>query len=186
VARNARDSSLLILGTLCPEELAVTDGKEHPLIDTMQLMNREDLHKRIELKRLSKESMDELLGSLLGRTEFTDEFKDRIFKETEGNPLFVIQLIKFLFEEKIIQNESGIWKLTINLEDIDVPPRIYIVIEQRLNRVEEDYRKILDYASVIGETFSSSILVSALKMEKVKLLEKLRKLEHKHRLIHFQ
>lgn len=184
VARNARRSGLLILGTFHPEELAATNEKDHPLVNTMQLMGREDLHKKMDLKRLPRENIYEFLDSLLGRNDFSDEFINRIYKETEGNPLFIIQLVKFLVEEKIIQTKDGFWKLTINLKDLTIPPRVYNVIEQRLNRVENEYRLLLDYASVIGVTFSSKTLAFALKLERVQVLEQLRKIEHQHRLVH--
>jgi predicted ATPase len=186
VARNARKSGLLILGTFHPEELAVADEKGHPLINTMQLMDREDLIKKIELERLPRESIDEFLGSLLGKNNFSDEFINRIYNETEGNPLFIIQLMKFLVEENILLTINCIWELTLSLEEINIPPKVYNVIERRLNRVEKEYRKLLDYASVIGETFSSKILAFALNMEKVQVLEQLRKIEHRHRLVHPQ
>ncbi|MHA2330077.1 MAG: ATP-binding protein, partial [Candidatus Hodarchaeales archaeon] len=186
VARNATKSGLLILGTFHPEELAVADEKGHPLINTIQLMDREDLHKKMELERLPRESIDEFLGSLLGKNNFSDEFINRIYNETEGNPLFIIQLVKFLVEENILLTINCIWELAMNLEEINIPPKVYNVIERRLDRVEKKYRKLLDYASVIGETFSSNILASVLKLERVQVLEQLRKIEHKHRLVHPQ
>jgi len=184
IARNTKNCGLLILGTYRPEDIAVIDGKGHPLVNTMQLMNREDLHEKMELERLPRGSIDDFLDSLLGKNNFSGEFKNRIFKETEGNPLFIIQLMKFLVEEKIVQALNDVWKLTINLEDIHIPPKVYNVIERRLDRVEKEYRKVLDYASVIGETFSSKTLASALNQERVQVLEQLREIEHKHRLIH--
>jgi tetratricopeptide (TPR) repeat protein len=186
VARNTKNRGLLTLGTYRPEEVAITDGKGHPLTNAMQLMDREDLHKKMELQRLSREILDEFLSSLLGKTDFSDEFVNRIFKETEGNPLFIIQLVKFLVEENIIRTDDGVWKLTLSLEDISIPPKVYHVIERRLDRVEKEYRRVLDFASVIGETFSSDTLTSALKQERVQVLEQLREIEHKHRLVHSQ
>lgn len=186
VGRNTKNSGLLILGTYRPEDVVVTDGKGHPLINTIQLMDREDLHKKMELQRLPREILDEFLSSLLGKVDFSDEFKNRIHNETEGNPLFVIQLVKFLVEEDIIRTDNGVWKLAMGLEDISIPPKVYHVIERRLDQVEKEYRKVLDYASVIGETFSSDILASALKHDRIHVLEQLREIEHKHRLVHSQ
>ncbi len=183
IARTTKDSKLFIVGTYRPEDVAVMDLKEHPLITTMQLMDHEELHKKIDLKRLPRQSIDEFLDSLLGKNDLNDEIINRIFKETEGNPLFIIQLVKFLVEEKILQTEDDIWKLTINLEDINIPTKVYNVIKRRLDRVEKEYRKVLDYASVIGETFSSNTLAQALNVERVRILEQLREIEHKHRLI---
>lgn len=184
LARNTRESGLFIMSTYRPEDVAAMDGKGHPLVGTMQLMDREDLYEKMDLMRLPEGSMDEFLITMLGKIDFTDEFKDRIYKETEGNPLFVIQLMKFLVEEKIIKTDNGTWKLAKDLKDIEISSKIYNVISRRLNRLEKEDRKVLDYASVIGETFKSSILKTAMSTNKTKLLEQLRGLEQTHRLIH--
>jgi predicted ATPase len=186
IGRNTKDSGLLILGTYRPEDVAASDGKSHPLIGTMQLMDREDLLEKMELPRLPEESIDEFLTSMLQKIEFTDEFKKRIYKETEGNPLFVIELIKFLVDEKVIQNLDGTWKLAKPLEEGTIPSKVLSVISRRLDRVVKADRRALDYASVIGEMFDSTLLASILEMDRVQLLERLRYLEQTHRLIHPQ
>ncbi|UCG70129.1 MAG: DUF2791 family P-loop domain-containing protein [Thermoplasmata archaeon] len=184
IARNTRNYGLFILGTYRPEDVTATEGKSHPLVGTMQLMDRENLYEKTELARLPKETINEFLSSLLGEIDFSDVFKIRIYKETEGNPLFVIQLIKYMVDEKIIMEDEGKWKLAKDLKDIEIPSKIYNVIERRLNRLEKEDRKVLDYASVIGEMFKSSVLTDALDTNKTKLLEQLRSLEQIHRLIH--
>jgi tetratricopeptide (TPR) repeat protein/predicted regulator of Ras-like GTPase activity (Roadblock/LC7/MglB family) len=186
IGRNTKDSGLLILGTYRPEDVAAEDGKGHPLIGTMQLMDREDLLEKMELPRLPEESIDEFLTSMLQKIDFTDEFKEKVFKETEGNPLFVIELIKFLVDENIIQNIGGAWSLAKSLEDGAIPSKVLSVISRRLDRVQKDDRKALDYASVIGEVFDSTLLASILEIDRVQLLERLRYIEKIHRLIHPQ
>jgi predicted ATPase len=183
VSRNTRQGGLLILGTYRPEDVAVTDDKGHPLTDTMRLMDREDLYEELKLQRLPKEVISEFLSLIFSNFDFDDRFKDRIYGDTEGNPLFIIHLIKFLVEENIIRKDNGTWKLTKVLEDLDIPSKIYNVIARRLERVEKEDRKVLDYASVIGGIFTSRVLVEALRIEKMELLERLKVLEKTHRLI---
>lgn len=184
VARNARKCGLLILGTYRPEDLTTKEGKPHPLVETMHLMNREDLYQKIDLGRLPKASMDEFLASLLGKTDFSEDFRDRIYRETEGNPLFVVELIRLLVEEEIIKSFRGVWKLAKDLQEVNIPSKIHDVVVRRLNWVEKEDRKVLDYASVLGEVFTSDILADALKVERIYLLERLRILEQTHNLIH--
>jgi predicted ATPase len=186
ITRNTKDSGLLILGTYRPEDVAVEDGKGHLLIETMQLMEREDLLEKMELPRLPEKSIDEFLASMLQKIDFTDEFKKKIYKETEGNPLFVIELIKLLVDENVIQNLDGAWKLAKPLEEGTIPSKVLSVISRRLDRVENEDRKALDYASVIGEGFDSTLLADILEMDRVQLLERLRYVEKTHRLIHPQ
>jgi predicted ATPase len=184
ISRNTKISNLVILGTYRPEDVTASDGKGHPLIGTMQLMDREDLLENMKLQRLPEESIDEFLTSLLQMIDFTNEFKKKIYTETEGNPLFIIELIKFLVDENVIQNLKGTWKLGKPLEDGTIPSKVLSVISRRLDRVEKEDRKILDYASVIGEIFNTKILASTLDIRRVQLLEHLRSLGQTHKLIH--
>jgi tetratricopeptide (TPR) repeat protein len=91
--------------------------------------------------------------------------------------------MRYMVDEKTIFNDEGTWKLAKDFKDFEIPSKIYNVIERRLNRLEKEDRKVLDYASVIGEMFTSSILSSALDMNRTQLLEQLRGLEQIHRLI---
>jgi predicted ATPase len=184
ISRNSKNSRLVILCTYRPEEISKPDGTTHHLTEMIQIMEHEDLFIKMELSRLPKDSIGEILISILGGTDCNDEVRNLIYRETEGNPLFIIQLVKYLVEEKIIRHFKGTWKLAKNVEELNIPPKIYQVIARRLERLERKSREVLEYASVIGETFSSKILVKALKIPRLKLLARLRDLEQKYRLIH--
>lgn len=185
IARNTRKCSLLLLGTYRPEDITAKEGKGHPLIEIMQLMNLEDLYSKIELQRLSEKSITEILSSILGEIDFDEEFKKRIYKETEGNPLFIIELTKLMVEEGTIQIDNGVWRLSKSLEHVNIPSKIHDVIVRRLDRLDEEQREVLDCASVIGEEFTSELLSNTLDLSRMKMLKILRTLEQRHRLIHF-
>lgn len=184
VARNTRKCSLLMLGTFRPEDIGDREGKPHPLVETMQLMSREDLYERMELSRLPRECMSDFLSALLGEVDVSDEFEDHVYRETEGNPLFMLELVKLLVDEGAISPQDGTWRLVKDLRTVDVPTKIHDVITRRLDRVKQEQRKVLDYASVIGEVFTSVILSEVLRMDRIDLLEQLRALQKTHRLIH--
>ncbi|UCE75438.1 MAG: AAA family ATPase, partial [Methanomassiliicoccales archaeon] len=184
IARNTRKCNLLILGTYRPEDVAAPEeGMSHPLIKTMQMMSREELYHKIDLERLEEGHVDEMRTSLLGKTNFTDEFKKHLYNETEGNPFFIVELIRMLVEEKTIERKDDIWILTKKLEEMNIPSKVHDVIERRLNRVKEDMREILDCASVIGEEFTSKLISPVLGINRMELLKTLKTLEQKHRLI---
>ncbi|UCD92655.1 MAG: tetratricopeptide repeat protein [Methanobacteriota archaeon] len=184
VARNTRKCKLLILGTYRPEDIHSKEGESHPLVETMQLMNREELYEHVELGRLSKESLSEFLVALFGDADFSIDFIDIMYKETEGNPLYILELGKLLVDEEVIQFSDGAWGLSKDLEEVDIPSKIQDVIVRRLDRVEKEGRKVLDYASVTGELFTSPVLASALNVERIQLLEQLKVLEKTHKLVH--
>ncbi len=184
VARNAKRSGLIMVGSYRPEDLTRKDGATHPLVETMQLMNREDLCKNVKLGRLPEENIAGVLASLLGEMDLADVFVNRIYRETEGNPLFLVELVKSLVQDEVLVRDNGTWILAKELERISIPSKVYDVILRRLNRLDMEQREVLDYASVIGEIFSSSILAVSIDYERVHLLGVLNTLCKIHKVVH--
>ncbi len=184
VARSARGCRLLILGTYRPEDVATGPGRGHPFSERKRLMSREDLCEEMPVQRLSDESIPELVTSLLGDVDLSTDFSDRMSRETEGNPLFIIELVKLMIDEGVLMEDNGIWTLAKGLEEGYIPPKIYDVIVRRLDRLPNEEREVLDYAAVIGEEFTSDVLSRATDVDRVRLLKHLRELEQTHKLIH--
>ena len=184
ISRNSRKCGLVILGTYRPEDVVEKDNRVHPMVEMMQLMGREDLFTRLDLSRLRRESLEEFLSSMFGDCDFGDEFINRTYGETEGNPLFIIELMKLLVEENAVRTDNGTWRLFRDLEGVNMPSKIYDIVVRRLSRLQKEHRRVLDHASVIGEIFESGILSTSLDISRVRLLELLRELEQIHRLIH--
>ncbi len=183
ISKNSSTYGLVVIGTYRPDEITIKDDVRHPLTDIMELLDREGFFFRMELPRLPKECIGEILTSMFGGAEISDDVGDLIYCETEGNPLFIIELIKYLVEEGMITNDAGFWKLAMKVEELNIPPKIYQVILRRMSRLDRKYRELLDYASVMGETFSSMVLSEALKIQRFELLKQLRDLEQKYKVI---
>jgi predicted ATPase len=184
VARNTRKCNLFILGTYRPEDVSTTkDGEIHHLIEAMQMMSREDLFQKIEIERLEEVHMDTILTSILGNTDLTNDFKKQLYIETEGNPFFIISLIQMLIKENTIDEKDGVWILTKDLNEANIPSKIRDVIVRRLNRVDKENKEILEYAAIIGEEFTSEILIQATNHDRIEVLKQLRYLEQNHMLI---
>lgn len=85
---------------------------------------------------------------------------------------------------------SAAWKTTqwvktehLNKAALDIPPAIGGVIEKRIGFLRNEIRRLLQYASVEGEKFSSFTLARFLYWEELTLLEELEILERIHKLI---
>ncbi|MEW5936934.1 MAG: tetratricopeptide repeat protein [Candidatus Thermoplasmatota archaeon] len=187
LSRNTRKNRVLIIGTYRPEDLVQSwDGRTHQLETAMQNMSREDLLERMELKRLDRSNTQTLINSALGRADFGSAFYERVHRETEGTPFFVLEVVKLLAEEgSIAQDDEGAWKLVKQIEKLDIPSKVYDVIKRRLDRLMKEQREILECASVVGEEFTPEILEGATEMRKLTLLKNLNEIEKIHRLIHY-
>jgi pimeloyl-ACP methyl ester carboxylesterase len=182
LARNVQNSKILVVGTYRPEEITRTyQGTVHPLLDIMQRMSRDGLFQKIELKRLSQTDYFDLLASMLG-VDLGDLVR-RVYEETEGNPFFAIETLRLLIQQNVLIKEDRCWKLSENIENVKIPPRVYDVIVRRINALNDEERNILDCASVAGEVFSSDVVENASGLDRIRVLRTLNNLERKHHLI---
>lgn len=183
MARKCRNSRLLIIGTYRLEEL--TRAKEerlHPLEQTMFSMSREDLLIKMELDRLKRNDFPELLRSIF-RASMDEAFVERLYRETEGNPLFMLETLNLLVEEGFLSEKDGRWTLSAPLEKIGIPSKIHEVITQRIARLGREERKLIDLAAVCGFSFTSDTLSRTLMLDIAEVLQTLVEIERRHRLI---
>ena len=183
LARDVQNSKILIVGAYRPEEVTKTyEGTVHPLLDIMQRMSRDDLFQKIELKRLSQINYFDFIRSMLG-VDLGDLVK-LIYEETEGNPFFAIETLRLLMQQKVLTKEDDRWKLSKNIEEVEIPPRVYDVVVRRINALGDEERDILDCASVVGEEFSSSVIENVSGLGRIRLLKSLNSIERRYHLVH--
>lgn len=180
LARNLGSCPALIMGTYRPSEVEV---RQHPLKQIKAEMKRYGLYQEVSLARLEKGDVIEYLKAEFPNNTFEMAFIDFLYDKTEGNPLFVVEVINLLREQRIIVQRQGLWQLAERVADIDIPPAIAGVIEKRIGNLRNEIRRVLQYASVEGEMFSSATLSRLLHWEELTLLEELEVLERIHRLI---
>jgi predicted ATPase/class 3 adenylate cyclase len=107
----------------------------------------------IMLEPLREPECGELVDGLLGAGGLPDETKQEIAAASEGNPLFVEELLAMLIEEEVLRRESGRW-LAGDLSSMRVPPTIQALLGARLDRLGRRERSVLEVASVAGRSFS--------------------------------
>ncbi len=183
LSRNTRNNRILIVGTYRPEEIIPSrSGELHPLEITLNNLAMDRSVSVIGLLRLKKEDTMILISRILG--DFEERLGEKIFRESGGNPLFVIEIIKLLLNDGNIYHDGTRWKLKPDAERITIPKRAYELIKRRLERLSDEEREILDVASVVGEEFDTVILSLGTGMDELKILKKLNNIYRKHKLIY--
>ena len=182
LSRNIREDRILVIGTYRPEDIIPTGGKLHPLEVTLNNLAGDGLLRVIGLTRLKKEDTFILISRILG--DFSVELGERVYRESGGNPLFVIETIKLLLSEKLIHKEGKKWVLSEGAEKVLIPQKAYELIKRRLERLSDEEREILDVASVIGEEFDVTLLSLVTMMDELKILKMLNNIYRKHKLIY--
>ncbi|KPK66580.1 hypothetical protein AMJ82_11720, partial [candidate division TA06 bacterium SM23_40] len=178
LARNIRGESVLIVGTYRPEEMT------RHLSVALDKMRREGLYEEIDLERLDKQQTRGVIDSVFPRSDFTETFVTSMYGDTEGNPLFILEMLKLLRNEGRISQEDGGWRLTSDVVRTTIPEKVSDVIMHRLNGLTQEERHFIDVASVEGRSFQSDTLCHCLKFPRIRILRGLQNLEQIHHLIH--
>jgi predicted ATPase len=85
-----------------------------------------------------------------------------LISRTEGNPFFLEESVRALVEMKALVGEKGAYRLTMPIESIEVPPTVQAVLAARIDRLSPEDKRLLQSASVIGETIPLTLLQSVL------------------------
>ena len=184
LARNTRKDSVMMIGTFRPEDLLRSpEGAEHPLRSFLRSLTGDNLMTSVELDRLGATEVAQLVHAAFDPGEIPLELVDRIARETDGNPMYIVELLRLLVQEGAVYNEDGSWKAR-EVCVTCIPERVSEVVRMRLAHLGPEQREVLDCASVAGLEFSSTIISVAMDMNKLKLLKVLKELEDPFRLIH--
>ncbi|MCK5559074.1 MAG: tetratricopeptide repeat protein, partial [Thermoplasmata archaeon] len=176
LARNFRDQPILLLGAYRQEDLDYTKGQVHPLQELISRLGSENLFNSIDLDCLTNEDTVQIVSNLLEVKSIPKEFAELIYHDTEGNPFFIKEVLKTLIDDGAVTIDDGDLKLNISADEIIIPTSIKELINFRLQRLEDDYVDVLEYASIIGFEFNLERLKSIMDLPETKLINILGKL----------
>jgi ABC-type oligopeptide transport system substrate-binding subunit/DNA-binding SARP family transcriptional activator len=149
----------LMVGTLRPED--VQEG--HPLRALQQQLNQEGLCQTLHLSPLSSGEVEEMIIELSGAGEAIAPLADRLFRETEGNPFFLTEMVRALFGTGSIHLDDDTWKgdfVRLSEGTLPLPGGVSEAIETRVHRLNETTQEALRVAAVLGREFDFELLAA--------------------------
>lgn len=114
-----------------------------------------DAHHTIRLYPLDDHSCDELIRRALGDETLPDTVRERFVRASGGVPLFVEQLIAMLMGDGRLIRDGDRWWATASTDDLTVPPTVEALVAARIDALDDDERRVLESASVVGPSFPS-------------------------------
>jgi len=115
---------------------------------------------KIGLDQLSARTSTELVQAILEGGDVAPEIAGLVLGRAGGNPLFVEELTHSLVENGSIQKKDHQFVLARKPSEIEVPDTIQGIIAARMDRIEDNLKRIMQVASVIGREFAYRILQS--------------------------
>ncbi|MEG3987276.1 AAA family ATPase [Microcoleus sp. S28C3] len=158
---------LLIIGAYRDNEVFPT----HPTIQTIDRIQQTGATvSKIVLGPLQLLHVTELIDDTLNdesvRSESqsveTQNFASLLFNKTQGNPFFLTQLIKTLYQEDLLIYNlySGQWQWKIEqIQAIGITDyNVVELIARNIRKLSPDTQKVLKLAACIGNTFNLDVL----------------------------
>jgi hypothetical protein len=113
----------------------------------------------LKLGGLSKDAIAQMLHEL-SKLQAPENLVSLIFEESQGNPFFVEEVYRHLIEEGKVFDAAGHFRADIEIDEIDVPENVRLIIGRRLERLDENEKRALTAAAVIGRRFSFQLLTA--------------------------
>ena len=149
IARRRDPARLLIIGTYRPVEMILGD---HRLKAVKRELLAHGAAREIPLGYLTEDSVAEYLEIRFPGHHLPKRLARSIHRRSEGNPLFMINIVDYLVAEQVIALDGGGWQLRGELEDIEsgIPESVRQLIEKQIEHLSADERRVLEGASVVG------------------------------------
>jgi class 3 adenylate cyclase/tetratricopeptide (TPR) repeat protein len=107
----------------------------------------------IDLLPLDESHSKQLIENVLGQGDVSDELASRVAQTAEGNPLFVEEMLRMLRDQGLLERSDGVWAVTTDIDELQVPATIEALLAARLDRLDDDEQDVVEGASVIGQEF---------------------------------
>lgn len=155
VVRSAPTAPVLVVGTVRSEEIP----EHHPLVGLIDALAHDKAVTSVPLDPLDEATTATLAARLRNAEEIDPELVARLWAETEGNPLFVIEALR-----------AGV---SASGSQAALTPTMRAVLGARLGQLPDGARRLAEVAAVVGRSFSVGLLVSATGVDEAELVDHL-------------
>lgn len=103
-----------------------------------------------------------LAAGVLGAADLPAAVAAKVLATSEGNPLFVTELVRMLVQEGALARDGDRWTAGAALAALEMPPTIHALLAARIERLRPEERTVLERAAVVGRHFSRGAVAALL------------------------
>jgi predicted ATPase len=173
---------LLVVVTYRPSDLLLSG---HPFRPVQLDLQGRGLCREVVLGFLGRPDVERYLALQFPGHDFPAELTDVVYRRTEGNPLFLVDLLQYLRDRGAIVVAGESWALAQVVPDLEreLPESVRSLIRRKLERLGEADRSLLAAASVQGHEFDAVVVAAVLEREAAEVEERLAELDRIHALV---
>jgi AAA ATPase domain/SnoaL-like domain len=150
------DAPLFIVAAARPELREVRAGLTAP---------GPQVHDVVTLAGLDAAAATRLAANVIGADALPAAVAGRVLAASEGNPLFVGELVRMLVHDGALKREGARWITGVELATLEMPPTIQALLAARIERLPAEERTVLERAAVVGRQFSRAAVAHLLPPE---------------------
>ena len=188
LGRHLSGQRILIAGAYRAEEVSIgRRGERHPLEVALHDLQRVFGDIFIDLEQAEgRHFVTQYLETEPNR--LTAGFRETLYQQTGGHPLFTVELLRGMQERgDLVKDNEGYWLEGKALDWSKLPGRVEAVIAERIARLDETSRQVLEVASVEGETFTAEVVGQINSTGEQEIVQHLStELDRRHRLVRAQ
>ncbi|MDZ8054953.1 MAG: AAA family ATPase [Aulosira sp. ZfuVER01] len=159
LANDPDSQYLLLIGAYRDNEVHST----HPLMLTLEEIQKLGaVVNNIVLQPLRISYVNELVSDTLHtHSQKSESLADLVYKKTQGNPFFLTQLLKSLYQENLLSFNfsEACWQWDIHrLENIDITDNVIELMVSQIQKLLPTTQNVLKLAACIGDKFTLDIL----------------------------
>jgi tetratricopeptide (TPR) repeat protein len=179
LAHHFEPMRVLVVATYRSSDMMIA---KHPFVAVRLGLQSKGLCTEIRLGFLSPDEVDRYVSLALPDHSLPPTFSAMLHARTEGNPLFVADLLRYLQDRGVILRTPSGWLLDGSFEQLagELPASVRSMVERKIDQLTEEDRKILAAASVQGYEFDSAVVAEALQMDPADLEDRLSVLDEVH------
>ena len=173
---------LMLVGTYRPADV---ESQRHPLRAALASLGRGNLPwSEIAPAPFAGQEVAAFLERELGAPP-PPELVDFALRRTEGNPLFLLNVLNHLLQSGAVARDGDRVVLARSLDSMDriVPEGIVALIRDKVERLDEADKRLLTAASVEGLEFTGAVVAELTGRDEMEIEERLRALQAAHRLV---
>jgi tetratricopeptide (TPR) repeat protein len=115
-------------------------------------------YQRLGLETLSFDASARLVRNILGGLLLDPVLEKKIVDKTEGNPLFVEEIVRSLVDHGDLVKSGDRTIYNRPIHQLEIPNTIQGLLAARMDRLSEDLKQTMQVASVIGRDFAFRLL----------------------------
>jgi len=164
LARRREPVRLLVIGTYRPMDISASG---YPLKAIKQELQLHECCEEMPLEFLTEAAVAEYLLMRFRGSSLPDGLARLIHQRTDGNSLFMVNVVDYLVAQGLIIQADGHWKLRVEIAQLGmrVPESLRQMIEKQIDGLTVEEQRVLETASVAGVEFSAAAVAAGLGKE---------------------